>query len=237
MKQYIPVVLFVCVHNTARSQMAERLLRHYGRNREGEKIVEVISCGTKPAERTNEIAVSVMNEIHVDLGTPKIQRKEIGPVDYIISLCEMDAGECTVESRDDAVHVSWQVGDPAQIGDPAQTFADAEEKKIEAFRKTRDRLEERVKGFLNLLLSDRWAEMDREVRTNALLEIHARQLTFELLDSLETVSADKKQRNVSTMTLKELVLELNVSELWKVGMALAGLVTAAFGAGWFLGAP
>ena len=64
-----PSVLFVCVHNAGRSQMAAGLLQRLAGDR-----IEVRSAGTQPADQINPAAVAAMNEIGIDItsATPKI---------------------------------------------------------------------------------------------------------------------------------------------------------------------
>ena len=61
---HIPEVLFVCVHNAGRSQMAAALLDHHARGR-----VQVRSAGSEPADRVNPAVATVMSEIGLDVST------------------------------------------------------------------------------------------------------------------------------------------------------------------------
>ena len=65
----VPSVLFVCVHNAGRSQMAAALLTHLAGDR-----IEVRSAGTEPAEQINPVAVAAMAEVGIDItaATPKV---------------------------------------------------------------------------------------------------------------------------------------------------------------------
>src|SRR3954468_14219023 len=64
-----PVVLFVCVHNAGRSQMAQGWLRHLAGDR-----VEVLSAGSQPADQINPVAVEAMREVGIDITSaePKV---------------------------------------------------------------------------------------------------------------------------------------------------------------------
>ncbi|MBM7517641.1 arsenate reductase ArsC [Nocardioides nitrophenolicus] len=64
-----PTVLFVCVHNAGRSQMAAAFLQHLAGDR-----IEVLSAGSQPADQVNPVAVAAMAEVGVDIGArqPKV---------------------------------------------------------------------------------------------------------------------------------------------------------------------
>ena len=72
-----PSVLFVCVHNAGRSQMAAGLLAHLAGDR-----IEVRSAGTEPADQINPVAVAAMAELGVDItaATPKILTRRCGAI-------------------------------------------------------------------------------------------------------------------------------------------------------------
>jgi len=84
-------ILFLCTHNSARSQMAEG----YMRARFGDRF-EVLSAGTRPAE-VNPYAVKVMAEVGIDISTQR--SKSLDPFikqefDYVVTLCDRAKGEC-----------------------------------------------------------------------------------------------------------------------------------------------
>lgn len=221
-----PIVLFVCVHNTARSQMAEGLLRHYGKG-----IVDVRSCGTKAADEIHPLAAVVMDEIDVNIRdfAPKIDKKIDVSVDYIISLCEADAAACKVVKQEGAVCVSWQLADPAKVD-----HSEAEQR--EAFIQTRDSLKARVKHFVSLIETQGWLEEKAKVRTEDLLEVHDKQLTIGLVESVAkqpvTHQSDlddpTKPIDVTKIPPIDLLRRLTVRS-W--GVIIAGLTTI-FLAGW-----
>jgi arsenate reductase (thioredoxin) len=108
-----PSVLFVCVHNAGRSQMAAALLSHLA----GERI-EVRSAGTEPADQINPIAITAMAELGIDIATatPKILTSDaVQTSDVVITMGCGDA--CPyfpgVSYRD------WKLPDPA--GQPLAT--------------------------------------------------------------------------------------------------------------------
>src|SRR5438876_5646338 len=79
-----PAVLFVCVHNAGRSQMAAGFLRQLAGNR-----VEVLSAGSEPAEQVNPVAVEAMREVGVDIAAeqPKLlQDAAVREADVVITM-------------------------------------------------------------------------------------------------------------------------------------------------------
>ena len=127
-----PSVLFVCVHNAGRSQMAAGLLTHLAGDR-----IEVRSAGTQPAEQINPAAVAAMAEIGIDItaATPKVLTPEsVETSDVVITMgcgdtCPYFAG---VSYRD------WKLDDPA--GQP-----------VEVVRRIRDDIAERVRALIDEL--------------------------------------------------------------------------------------
>ena len=108
-----PSVLFVCVHNAGRSQMAATLLRHLAGDR-----IEVRSAGTEPADQINPVAIAAMAEIGIDIATatPKVLSSDaVQTSDVVITMGCGDA--CPyfpgVSYRD------WKLPDPA--GQPLAT--------------------------------------------------------------------------------------------------------------------
>ena len=124
-----PSVLFVCVHNAGRSQMAAGLLARLAGDR-----IEVRSAGTQPAGQINPVAVQAMNEIGIDItsATPKILTGEaVETSDVVITMgcgdtCPFFPG---VSYRD------WKLDDPA--GQP-----------IEVVRRIRDDIADRVRALI-----------------------------------------------------------------------------------------
>ena len=130
-------VLFLCTHNSARSQMAEGLLRHFGGDR-----FEVFSAGTvKTAVRPE--AVAVMDEIGVDISgqTSKTLEQFLGlPFDAVITVCDDANDACPVfPGARDRVH--WSIPDPSAV-------EGSERDRMKAFRAARDDLRGRIETDL-----------------------------------------------------------------------------------------
>lgn len=124
-------VLFVCVHNSGRSQMAEAFARKIG-----EGCIEVESAGTEPAGELNPVVVEAMREIGFDMSGhhPKLLTPEmVGSVDRIITMgCGVEAGVCPAAFLPTE---DWGLDDPA--GKP-----------IEEVRKIRDEIRARVEELV-----------------------------------------------------------------------------------------
>lgn len=124
-----PSVLFLCVHNAGRSQMAAGWLRSLG----GDRIV-VFSGGSAPAESINQMAVTAMAEKGIDISAaiPQPWSDEIlGATDVVVSMGCGDACPVLPGKR----YVDWELDDPA--GRP-----------IEEVRPIRDEIELRVRGLM-----------------------------------------------------------------------------------------
>ncbi|MEU0692149.1 arsenate reductase ArsC [Streptomyces uncialis] len=131
-----PSVLFVCVHNAGRSQMAAAFLTHLADGR-----VEVRSAGSAPADAVNPAAVRAMAEVGIDLSaeTPKALATEaVRASDVVIT---MGCGD-TCPVLPGKTYLDWKLDDPAGQG-------------VEAVRPIRDEIERRVRGLLAELLPER----------------------------------------------------------------------------------
>jgi len=127
-----PSVLFVCVHNAGRSQMAAGWLRHLG----GDS-VEVRSAGSAPATQINPAAVEVMREVGIDITdqTPKLLEWETAESsDVIVTMGCGDACPVFPGKR----YEDWQLDDPAGQG-------------VDAVRPIRDEIRARVEKLLTEL--------------------------------------------------------------------------------------
>jgi arsenate reductase (thioredoxin) len=129
-------VIFVCTHNSARSQMAEGMLRTVGGDR-----FEVFSAGTE-ATGVRPEAVAVMDEIGIDISshTSKTIDAFTGEsFSWLITVCDEAKEACpTIPGVANQQH--WSIDDPSTVvGD--------EDRRLEAFRNTRDIIRDRVHIF------------------------------------------------------------------------------------------
>lgn len=132
-------VLFVCVHNSGRSQMAEALLNHIARQQDLDACAE--SAGTLGGKALNPAAVEAMGEIGISMEGhhPKLLTQEmVDRADRIISMgCGVDAKACPAKFL---VAEDWELEDPA--GQP-----------LERVREIRDQIERLVRALLDSLIS------------------------------------------------------------------------------------
>ena len=122
-------VLFVCIHNAGRSQMAAGYLKHLAGDR-----VEVLSAGTAPGNAVNPSAIAVMAEEGIDLSTatPKVLTNEaVEASDYVVTMgcgdkCPFYPGK---------TYLDWVLEDPAGQG-------------VDSVRPIRDKIRELVEGLI-----------------------------------------------------------------------------------------
>ena len=128
-----PSVLFVCVHNAGRSQMAAGFLRHLAGD-----AVEVRSAGSAPAEQINLVAVQAMHEVGIDITDqkPKILTVEDSEASSVV--ITMGCGDVCPYFPGQR-HEDWELDDPAGQG-------------IEAVRVIRDDIRKRVVTLVSELL-------------------------------------------------------------------------------------
>jgi len=129
-----PTVLFVCVHNAGRSQMAAGFMNSLGAGR-----VEVLSAGSAPKDSINPIAVEAMQEVGIDISNnvPKVLTPEaVQESDAVITMGCGDACPFYPGKR----YEDWVLDDPAGQG-------------IESVRVIRDDIKKRVEQLLSELLS------------------------------------------------------------------------------------
>ena len=130
-------ILFVCVENAGRSQMAEAFFKKYAKNQ-----FHVISAGTSPSSHLNPVVVSVMNELGIDLENQKPQLLSSSMIENsnkTINMGCMDKESCPslfVKDVDD-----WKI-------------EDTKGKSIEDVRKIRDQIKNNVLSLLNSIESD-----------------------------------------------------------------------------------
>jgi len=134
-----PSVLFVCVHNAGRSQMAAGFLTDLGGDR-----VEVRSAGSIPGDQVNPSAVAAMAEVGIDISdqTPKILTTDaVQASDVVITMGCGDACPIFPGKR----YLDWDLDDPAGQG-------------VEAVRPIRDEIKSRIQALLAELLADQSPE-------------------------------------------------------------------------------
>ena len=134
-------VLILCTGNSARSQMAEGLLREMGGDG-----VEVASAGVAPTQVRSE-AIEAMEEIGLDISghlSKSIDELANQRFDYVITVCDNAQQHCPTFPGN-ARRIHWPIADPAII-------AGAHAARFEAFRVARDELRKRLDQFLRLEL-------------------------------------------------------------------------------------
>ena len=127
-----PSVLFLCVHNAGRSQMAAGWMRHLAGDQ-----VDVFSGGSEPADRINQAAVAAMAEVGIDISTeiPQPWADEIvRAADVVVTMGCGDACPVFPGKR----YLDWELDDPA-------------DKTIDEVRPIRDDLEQRIRSLLTEL--------------------------------------------------------------------------------------
>jgi protein-tyrosine-phosphatase/DNA-binding transcriptional ArsR family regulator len=131
-------VLFLCAHNSARSQMAEALMRSMG----GDQVV-VYSAGSAPTEVDPE-ALATLYEVGIDtsgLYAKPLEQFVGEQFDYIITVCDRVRDVCPAFARDPA-QAHWSIADPVEIEDPEQ--------RVKAFQNTLTELQTRIRYLLLL---------------------------------------------------------------------------------------
>lgn len=128
-----PSVLFVCVHNAGRSQMAAAFLQHLAGDR-----IEVLSAGSAPADQVNPAAVEAMLEVGIDMShaSPKILTNEaVQASDVVITMGCGDACPIYPGKR----YEDWKLEDPAGKG-------------VESVRPIRDEIRGRIEQLIDELV-------------------------------------------------------------------------------------
>ena len=132
-------MLFLCTHNSARSQMAEGLLRHLAGDR-----FEVMSAGTE-ATRIRPLAIQAMEEIGVDVSgqeSKTLDQYLEEPFDYVITVCD-DANEACPFFPGARNRLHWSFEDPSRA-------EGSEEERLAVFLRVRDEIREHIeKEFVN----------------------------------------------------------------------------------------
>lgn len=129
-----PEVLFVCVHNAGRSQMAAALLNRYGAGR-----ITVRSAGSIPAEEVNPAVIAAMAEVNVDIRAEVPKRLTTDAVAASDVVVTMGCGD-TCPVFPGKRYLDWQLDDPAGKG-------------LEEIRSIRDEIDRRVRALAEELLA------------------------------------------------------------------------------------
>lgn len=133
-------VLFLCVHNSARSQMAEAFLLKYGGDR-----FEAMSAGLEPG-KLNQNVVKVMREIDIDISGNKTKSafelyKQGHHFSYVIAVCDAEAAEKCPIFPGVTMRLHWPFPDPS-------AFTGSEDDVLEKTRSVRDSIKDKILEFL-----------------------------------------------------------------------------------------
>lgn len=129
-------VLFLCTHNSARSQIAEGLLRHMAGDR-----FEVFSAGTEQT-RVQPLAIEAMREIGIGISDHRSKTLDEftgESFDYVITVCDRANDNCPFFPGTERIH--WSFEDPTAV-------TGTDEEKLRAFRTVRDAIHQRLRMFL-----------------------------------------------------------------------------------------
>lgn len=135
-------ILFLCTHNSARSQMAEALARVLGKGR-----LESYSAGTEPS-RVHPDAIQTMQEFGIDISGQSSKSMSgflAQSFDYVVTVCDRAREVCPLFPGD-PVKIHWSFPDPAAIENPAA--------RLRAFHQTAMELETRIRNLLALIEND-----------------------------------------------------------------------------------
>lgn len=130
-------VLILCTGNSARSQMAEGILRH-----DGGDVFEVASAGME-ASFVRPQAIKVMSEIGIDITdhrSKSVDEFRGQEFDYLITVCDNASERCPVFPGN-VKRIDWSFDDPAAV-------TGEEETKLENFRRVRDEIRARLRAFV-----------------------------------------------------------------------------------------
>ena len=153
-------VLFLCTHNSSRSQMAEGLLRARGGT-----AYDVFSAGTQPRV-VHPLAIKALREIGIDLSAHRAKSLEAfrnqPPMDLVITVCD-EAAEACPYFPNARRQVHWGFFDPSQA-------RGSEEERLAVFRHIRDQIAAKIDQFLNcqpsLSLEEVYAAAKAQEETN-----------------------------------------------------------------------
>jgi len=136
-------ILFVCVHNSARSQMAEAFLKHYGGDR-----FETESAGLSPGN-LNPIVIEAMKEEGIDISANRTKRvfdfiKAGKTFHYVITVCDQATAQTCPVFPGVTKRLHWSFDDPS-------SFTGSHEEKLSRTRDVRDRIKTKVQELIKTL--------------------------------------------------------------------------------------
>ena len=137
----IKKILFICIHNSARSQMAEAFINNYGK-----KKFFAESAGLEPG-KLNLFAVKAMMEIGIDISANRTKSvfktsKTNKTFDYIITVCDPDAADKCPIFPGKAIRLHWGFKDPS-------SFIGTDDEKLAFTRKIRDDIKTKIMEFIS----------------------------------------------------------------------------------------
>lgn len=130
-------ILVLCTGNSCRSQMAEGFFRHYGKG-----AIEAASAGVAPSVVSTR-AIAVMRELGIDISDHRSDPVDMylgQPWDYVITVCDNAKEQCP-HFPGDVKRLHWPFDDPAEA-------TGSEEQVLGVFRRVRDEIQERVRGWV-----------------------------------------------------------------------------------------
>ena len=133
-------VIFICIHNSARSQMAEAYLRHFGGD-----AFEVYSAGLTPG-KLNPLAVEAMKRDGIDISHNSVNSVDEFidghiPFDFVITVCDESAAERCPYFPGQGARLHWGFVDPSSLDG-------SDDEKLKATLKIRDQIKTRIKKFV-----------------------------------------------------------------------------------------
>ena len=134
-------ILFICIHNSARSQMAEAFANFYGKNK-----LMAQSAGIEP-KKLNPFVIKAMGEIGIDISNNKTKSvesflKSKETFDYVITVCDATSGERCPFFPGQVIRLHWEFDDPS-------AFTGSEEEIMIKVREIRDKIKDKVIEFIN----------------------------------------------------------------------------------------
>lgn len=148
-------VLFLCTHNSSRSQMAEGLLRARGGS-----LFEVFSAGTQP-RIVHPLAINVMQELGIDIRDQRAKGIDTfvnaPPMDLVITVC-FEAQETCPIFPNARLQVHWGFPDPSRV-------SGTEQERLAAFRHIRDLMAAKIDQFLERKPADSFEQLYAAART------------------------------------------------------------------------